>query len=135
LAQSDASSTLPGCNLDVGLAIHVFHVIAPWRQAIGEVWRVIKRGGMLLHSMHIRDLRSANAILRDKWHELVEARGERWRRPGAPNRDAVAAEFQSLGASLEEIEVSRSIGTTIPQQEIADIANRISSGKPSDPVL
>jgi hypothetical protein len=57
----------------------------------------------------------------------VQARGERWQRPGAPNRDAVTAEFQSLGASLEEIEVSRSAGAAIPQQEIADIANRIHS--------
>jgi hypothetical protein len=128
LAQGDASALpFPDATFEAGLAVHVFHVIAPWRQAIGEVWRVIKRDGILLHSTHIRDLRSANVILRDKWHELVEARGERWRRPGAPDRDAVAAEFQSLGASLEEMEVSRSIGTTIPQQEIADIANRISS--------
>ena len=128
LAQGDASALpFPDATFEVGLAVHVFHLIAPWRQAIGEVWRVIKRDGVLLHSTHIRDLRSANVILRDKWHELVEARGERWRRPGAPNQDAVAAEFQSLGASLEEIKVSRSTGSTIPRQEIADIANRISS--------
>ena len=138
LAQGDASALpFPDATFEAGLAVHVFHVIAPWRQAIGELARVIKRDGLLLNSTHIRDPRSANVILRDKWHELVEARGERWRRPGAPDRDAMAAEFQSLGASLEEIKVSRSTGTTIPQQEIADIANRVYSDAwaVSDPVL
>ena len=128
LVQGDASTLpFPDSTFDAGLAVHVFHLIAPWRQAVGELVRVLRPGGLVLHSSHIRDPRSANVILRDKWHGLVEARGERWQRPGAPNRDAVAAEFQSLGASLEEIEVSRSTGATIPQQEIADIANRISS--------
>jgi len=105
----------------------VFHLVAPSRQAIGELVRVSQPGGLVLHSTHIRDRRSANLLLRDKWHELVQARGERWQRPGAPDGDAVTAEFQSLGASLEEIEVSRSMGATLPRQEIADITNRISS--------
>ncbi len=128
LVQGDASKLpFPAATFDVELAVHVFHLVAPWRQAIGELVRVLQPGGLVLHSSHIRDPRSANVLLRDKWHALVQARGERWQRPGAPNRDAVTAEFQSLGASLEEIEVSRSTGATIPRQEIADIASRINS--------
>src|SRR5512136_2137684 len=128
LVQGDASRLpFPAATFDVELAVHVFHLVAPWRQAIGELERVLRPEGLVLHSSHIRDPHSANVILRNKWHELVQARGERWQRPGAPDGDAVTAEFQSLGASLEEIEVSRSTGATIPRQEIADIANRISS--------
>jgi SAM-dependent methyltransferase len=128
LVQGDASALpFPDATFDVEMAAHVFHLIAPWRQAIGELVRVLQPGGLVLHSTHLRDPRSANVLLRDKWHELVQALGEQWRRPGAPNGDAVTAEFQSLGASLEEIEVSRSAEATIPRQEIADIANRISS--------
>ncbi len=138
LVQGDASALpFPDAAFDVALAVHVFHVIAPWRQAIGELRRILKPGGLVLHSTHARDPQSANAILRDKWHQLVEARGERWRRPGAQGREAIVAEFQSLGASLEEISVVCQTDTTTPQQEIAGIAHRINSDAwaVSEPVL
>ena len=98
---------------------------------------VLKPGGLVLHSTHTRDPQSANVILRDKWRQLVEARGEQWRRPGAQGREAIAAEFQSLGASLEEIPVVRQTDATTPQQEIAGIAHRIHSDTwaVSEPVL
>jgi Aminoglycoside-2''-adenylyltransferase len=89
----------------------------------------LRPGGMVLHSAHIRDENSPNVILRDKWHELVEAHGERWKRPGASGGrgQAVKAEFEALGAGAEEVEVTRSTSTTTPQQEIADIAARVNS--------
>jgi ubiquinone/menaquinone biosynthesis C-methylase UbiE len=84
LVQGDASALpFPDATIDAALAVHVFHVIAPWRQAIGELRRSLKPGGLVLHSTHARDPQSANVILRDKWHRLVEAHGEQWRRPGA----------------------------------------------------
>jgi ubiquinone/menaquinone biosynthesis C-methylase UbiE len=138
LVQGDASVLpFPDATFDAALAVHVFHVIAPWRQAIGELRRSLKPGGLVLHSTHTRDPQSANVILRDKWHQLVEARGEQWRRPGAQGREAIVAEFQSLGASLEEIPVVRQTDTTTPQQEIAGIAHRINSDAwaVSEPVL
>jgi len=138
LVQSDASALpFPDATFDAALAVHVFHVIAPWRRAIGELRRSLKPGGLVLHSTHTRDPQSANVILRDRWRQLVEARGEQWRRPGAQGREAIAAEFQSLGASLEEIPVVRQTDATTPQQEIAGIAHRIHSDTwaVSEPVL
>lgn len=128
LAQGDAS-VLPfsDATFDVGLASHVFHVIAPWRQAIGEMKRVLRPSGLVLHTAHRRRPVSTNVTLRSRWHELVEARGEQWKRPGAPKSEAVTAEFQSLGASVEEIEVTTWSGSTTPRQEIADIGNRINT--------
>ena len=138
LVQGDASA-LPfsDATFDVALAVHVFHLIAPWRQTIAELRRVLAPSGLVLHSTHIRNPQSANDILRGKWHELVEARGVRWKRPGAPSPEAVPAEFQSLGASVEGIEVTRHTGSTTPRQEIADIAARINSDTwaVSEPVL
>jgi len=82
LVQGDASQLpFPAATFDAELAVHVFHLVAPWRQAIGELARVLQPGGLVLHGSHIRDPRSANVILRDKWHELVQARGERWQLP------------------------------------------------------
>ena len=67
LVQGDASKLpFPAATFDVELAVHVFHLIAPWRQAIGELVRVLQPGGLVLHSSHIRDPRSANVLLRDK---------------------------------------------------------------------
>jgi ubiquinone/menaquinone biosynthesis C-methylase UbiE len=140
LVQGDASA-LPfrDAAFDVVLAVHVFHLIAPWQQAIWQLRRVLSPGGIVLHSTHLRDDHSPNVILRDKWHELVEAHGERWKRPGAVGwrGQAIKTEFQALGASVEEVEVTRSTSTTTPQQEIADIAARVSSDTwaVSDPVL
>jgi SAM-dependent methyltransferase len=138
LVQGDASA-LPfaDATCDAGIAVHVFHVIAPWRQAIGELARVLRPNAVMLHSIHLRDRHSANVLLRDRWHALVEARGEPWKRPGASNEEAIAAEFQALGASVDQIEVRRTTGSTIPRDEIADIAHRVSSDtwRVSDAVL
>ncbi len=127
----------PDASFDAVLAVHVFHVIAPWQATIGELRRSLKPGGLVLHSTHTRDSQSANVILRDKWHQLVEAHGEQWRRPGAQGREAIVAEFQSLGASVEEIPVVLRTGATTPQEEIAGIAHRINSDTwaVSEPVL
>jgi ubiquinone/menaquinone biosynthesis C-methylase UbiE len=128
LTQGDASALpFPDAAFDVGLASHVFHVISPWRQAIGEMKRVVCPDGLVLHTAHRRRPNSTNVTVRSKWHELVEVHGETWKRPGAPQSEAVTAEFQALGASVEEIEVTSWSGSTTPRQEIADIANRINT--------
>jgi SAM-dependent methyltransferase len=128
LVRGEASAPpFPDATFDVGLAVHVFHLIAQWRQAIGELKRVLRTGGMVLHCARTRESQSGRSILRDKWREFAEAHGEGWQRPGAPGPEAVTAEFQALGASVENIEVARSMNTTTPRQEIADIAARIHS--------
>ena len=45
LVQGDASALpFPDATFDAALAVHVFHVIAPWRRAIGELRRSPETG-------------------------------------------------------------------------------------------
>lgn len=50
VAQADAAS-LPFASrtFDYAMAVHVFHLIAGWRDALRELARVLKPGGALLH--------------------------------------------------------------------------------------
>src|ERR1700730_2705394 len=50
LAFSDMTA-LPfrDASFDVVVAVHVFHLVGDWRQAVREVLRVLRPGGVLLH--------------------------------------------------------------------------------------
>lgn len=51
LAQGDATRLpLASAAFDAVLAVHVFHLIPLWREALAEVVRVLKPGGVLLNS-------------------------------------------------------------------------------------
>lgn len=52
LVRADATS-LPfrDSSFDAGIACHVFHLIPPWRDAVAELVRVVRAGGLLLIEM------------------------------------------------------------------------------------
>lgn len=81
LAQADASR-LPFASgaFDAGVAVHVFHLIANWREALSELTRVLRPGAPLLHCWSRRSplaeqLRSVqNAALPPRDQEAVGIR-------------------------------------------------------------
>ena len=136
VAQADiARLPFPDSTFGLALTVHVLHLVGPWRDALREFKRVLHTGGVYLNSHNYRYSDSPNRRLRTRWHELVEARGYSWRRPGAQDDEAVLAEVRAMGAQVESIAVSQWTGSDTPQKEIDAIAARVTSdtwGVPDD---
>ena len=104
LAQGDACRPpFPDAVFDAAIAVHVFHLIPAWQQVMRQIKRVLKPEGILLHSFHRRDADSVNVMVRHKWRELVEARGEQWRRPGPANDQVISDEGFGDSSSVDRL--------------------------------
>jgi ubiquinone/menaquinone biosynthesis C-methylase UbiE len=58
-------------RFDAVVGVHVFHLIPAWREALAEVARVLRPGGLLLHGA---DDHSRGPVWR-RWRDRVEERG------------------------------------------------------------
>jgi ubiquinone/menaquinone biosynthesis C-methylase UbiE len=68
LAQADATVLpFPDHRFGAAVASHVFHLIPDWRQALMEVIRVVRRGGVFLSSRGGRDRDGPLAAVRDEF--------------------------------------------------------------------
>jgi len=128
LAQADASR-LPfrSQQFDAVLTMHVMHLVAPWRAALREYRRVLKPDGVYIDSTQWHDKTAPLQRIRDQWHQLIEAQGAQWRRPGAQNPAEINAELQTLGAQVEEMEVLRYYSTSTPREVLEAIHSRVCS--------
>ncbi len=66
---------------DAVVAVHVFHLIPNWPDALAECARVLKPGGLLLHCWNDRSS-SAMQVLHEAWRQAVPEHLEQ--RPGVP---------------------------------------------------
>ncbi len=90
LAQANALFLpFPTGAFDVVYAVHVYHLVAGWQDALLDARRVLKPGGRLVVSFHKRDPQSPNSRLRKKMHELAHALGIDTRRPGAQSESEI----------------------------------------------
>lgn len=72
-ARADASRLpFPDARFDAVVGVHVFHLIPAWREALAEVARVLRPGGVLLHAA---DEQAAGGSLGFSPHRLVAALG------------------------------------------------------------
>ena len=130
IVQADASSLpFPADRFDAVLTVHVLHLIAPWREALKEIRRVLRPGGVYLN---VRTWASAGESIREAvrhfWRHGLEARGVKVGPPGMRNHEEFQTELVFLGASRTEQEVVRfSLPFTLREQ-----LDRISSRSFSD---
>lgn len=109
LVQSDAVFLpFPAACFDAVLAVHVMHLIGPWRKALREFRRVLKSGGVFLSVRTYEPVgESIRGRMRDHWREWLEMQGVDTRHPGVQTGEEQKAELEALGARLEEVEVIR----------------------------
>lgn len=96
-----ASSTF-----DVAYAVHVYHLVENWREAIGDAFRVLRSGGEFVVSFHKRDENSPNVLLRRRMRELAREYGVDTRRPGSQSEDETFAEISKWDAAPRLVEMS-----------------------------
>ena len=100
LAQSDANDLpFPDTTFDCAYAVHVYHLVANWQNAVREAWRVIKPDGSFLVTYHKRDPHAPNVKLRKHLAELARAHGIDARRPGSQSYEELCAELTKLSAT------------------------------------
>jgi SAM-dependent methyltransferase len=101
-----------------GLTIHVLHLIPSWRDAISELLRVVRRGGLLLLDIgHSRDPNPIDARF------FAEA-GVEGRNPGVRDPAVLEQELELRGAvRAEPIEVQ-----AVHEYRIGDYIDQLESG-------
>lgn len=110
-------------SFDVALSVHVFHLIADWRTALGEVRRMLRPGGVFLIGYDWRDSDSPGERLRAQWRAIIAARGVA-NQPGAHDFSDVDAHLRVSGAVMEERAVGGWTSTRALTQHIESIEHR-----------
>ena len=76
LAQADANEVpFADATFDCVYAVHVYHLVANWQNALAQAWRVVKPGGCFLVTFHRRDPQAPNRKLRRRLFELAKEQG------------------------------------------------------------
>lgn len=103
LVQADATR-LPFVNgsFDVILAVHVYHLIAGWREAIHESLRVRKPGGMLLYGSGWRPSDAITSQIRERFSQIVKTRFPQETQPGVHDFERIRDALLESGAKMDE---------------------------------
>jgi ubiquinone/menaquinone biosynthesis C-methylase UbiE len=123
LALADAVRLpFPAATFAAVIAVHVFHLIPDYLNAIREVQRVLQVGGMLLAGSDDRPADSPMAVINEQWREIMAEHGVR--RDSQRQRDPgkLWGELARQGKiSLEQIEVVRWPITLVPEENISNL--------------
>jgi ubiquinone/menaquinone biosynthesis C-methylase UbiE len=111
LAQADATALpFPTDSFGAGLASHVFHLIPGWREALHELVRVVRPGGVVLSS---RGGSAGGSVLRAVRTRFRQEVGSRAGHLGAEHgSDEVERELRELGARGRSLPVVHASRTT-----------------------
>ncbi len=99
----------PDATFDAAVAVHVFHLVGPWRAALAEVRRVLRPGAVLFHGRDDDDdTGTPGERFRRHMHDWLEAHGLGRTRPGAQHGELEAA-LREMGERVETIEAARGV--------------------------
>lgn len=104
LLQADAK-LLPFAagSFDVGLAVHVFHLVGGWQRAADEFRRVVKSGGLLLLGFDIEDGGAPYAHALNAWNAILDAAGVAQHGQGRESIGAAVVDYLARqGASVQQ---------------------------------
>jgi ubiquinone/menaquinone biosynthesis C-methylase UbiE len=129
LVQTDAAFLpFPSEDFNTVLVVHVLHLIGMWREALREIRRVLRPGGVFLHvSTYEAVGRSIRGEVREHWRGWLTAQGLDMRHPGAQTSEEVRAELKSMNARLREVDVTRFSHVYTLRLELDRYENRIFS--------
>jgi SAM-dependent methyltransferase len=94
-------------SVEAVIEVHVFHLIAGWREALREVRRVLAPGGVILVARRIwerREGRGPRARARERHAAILAEMGFRGERIGARTDHEVFGAFTDMGGHVEELE-------------------------------
>lgn len=109
------------------LVVHVLHLILPWREAIGEIRRVLSPGGAVLHQTSEDDFESLPEHRESSaaWDAALAKRGFAARKRA--ERDDINACVRELGGSARTVELCEYFHTRAESEFIAALRQRLHS--------
>lgn len=119
-------TTLPfaGASFDVVIAVHVFHLVDGWQEAVQEVRRVLRPGGVLLQC-HDEKARSSDVQkIGEEWRRIVRELGGKGDRPGATSQRDVIELLRTWGLQTETETALTWEETVTPRLVLEDIIQR-----------
>jgi ubiquinone/menaquinone biosynthesis C-methylase UbiE len=119
-------------SFDVVIAVHVFHLVPDWQQAVNEVLRVLRPGGILLHCWD-EDARADVQLIGEQWRKFLHKLGGETTRPGTSSPTVVADWLSTLGLQSELLYPFSWTLMVSPRQVIENITRRYWSGTWSIP--
>ncbi len=111
-------------SFDVVVAVHVFHLVDGWQQALHEVLRVLRAGGLFLHCWD--EYVSSDVLpVENHWMHIVRELGGEIRRPGSTSRSEVTRWLSQQGLQSQESRVVRWKNTITPRQAVEYLTRRL----------
>lgn len=110
-------------SFDAVVAVHIFHLIDGWEQALQEVVRVLRPGGRLLQCWDTYDSSAIPELVNTRWRSLVQELGGSTSRPGVSTQ-AVKHWLKERGFQTQDELVLTWPQQVIPRQAIDYIAQR-----------
>jgi ubiquinone/menaquinone biosynthesis C-methylase UbiE len=114
----------PDASFDVVVAVHVFHLVSAWRQAVEEVLRVLRPGGLFLHCWDEYIGPEAHP-LQERWAQAVREVGGEVGMVGVPRRSQVSDSLRERGLTVEMLRTVIWTTESSPKDEFDYIARRI----------
>jgi ubiquinone/menaquinone biosynthesis C-methylase UbiE len=109
---------------DVVLAVHVFQLVDGWQQALLEVLRVIRPGGVFLHCWD-EFVNVEVWPVGETWGEIVRELGGDIKRPGVEERSNVTAWLKEHGLQPQEIPAVRWEVSQTPRESLDQVTRRL----------
>ncbi len=110
-------------SFDAVVAVHIFHLVDVWEQALQEVVRVMRPGGRLLQCWDTYESTSIAEIINARWRGFVQELGGDTRRPGISTR-AIKHWLLERGFQTEDELVLGWPQQVVPREAINFIARR-----------
>ncbi len=110
-------------SFDAVVAVHIFHLVDEWEQALQEVMRVLRPGSRLLQCWDTYDSSAIAEVVNAKWRSLVKDLGGSTSRPGVSTH-TVKYWLKERGFSTDDELVLTWSQQIIPRNAIDYIALR-----------
>ena len=111
-------------SFDVVLAVHVFHLVDGWQQALLETLRVIRSGGVFLHCWD-EFLNVKVWPIGETWGKIVRELGGEIKRPGTDERSDVTAWLKEHAFQPQEIPVAQWEVVQTPREALEQVTRRL----------
>ena len=111
-------------SFDVVLAVHVFQLVDGWQQALLEVLRVIRPGGVFLHCWD-EFVNAETWPVGETWGKIVRELGCEAKRPGAEERSDVTAMLEERGLHPQEFPALQWEVTQSPREALEHVTRRL----------
>ncbi len=111
-------------SFDVVLAVHVFQLVDGWQQALLEVLRVIRPGGVFLHCWD-EFVNVETWPVGETWGKIVHELGGDIKRPGAEERSDVTTWLKEHALQPQEIPVVQWEVMQTPRESLEQVTRRL----------